>query len=344
MNSKYGINPRGAQEHRIEARRGARQMTWVRRGLATAATLLLVGAAAGCASGGSQGNGGGLMGLDSQSAQAIWADWTPVARGDQGLLPDAFVDEVVAFDYWQIDAAEFEEDAWSGAASVLDYLRREASDGSGLNAKQRATATLLLQALDGGAGEANAIGARRMDVTFVVSLDPDRAEEGMIVRFYAPLTDKGATPGLAIYMGRVEGESGGFERALVWARPGFEQAEAFTVALNQAPASADADGWSARQYDGIVAPRDSANGEMTQGDSLEEVAGLAEAIFKSQFWTPFSGSNYVEAKSVADQERALPDDIKPALGLTLRERQIEEIYRDTVFIPRDDIDLPAEFL
>lgn len=339
MNSKRGMEQhqgqqvRGAARHRT-SQHMAPKMAWLRRGIASAATVLLIASAVGCASSGSQGGGAGLMGLDSQPAGPIWADWTPVARGGQGLLPEAFIDEVVAFDYWQIDATEHEEDAWSGAASILDYLRRESSNGAGLNAKQRATATLLLQALDGADRDS---GARRMDVTFVVSLDPEKTEEGLIVRFYAPLADKGATPGLAVYLGRVEGGSGGFERALVWARPGFEQAEAFTIALNKAPSSADGSGWSAHQFDGIVAPRDS-----SESVSLEEVADLAEAIFKRQFWTPLTGVNYVEATDLADEESALPEDIKPALGLTLRERQIEEIYRDTVFIPRGD--LPAQFL
>ena len=339
MNAKRWMTPKEEQTSRDGSRRKMRGMSRLGRKFASAAVVLLLGAAAGCASSGSQGNGAGLMGLDSQPSEAIWTDWTPVARGEQGLLPEAFIDEVVAFDYWQIDAGEYEEDAWSGAASILDYLRRESSNGGGLNAKQRATATLLLQALDGAKEDA---GARRMDVTFVVSLDPEKAEEGLIVRFYAPLSDKGATPGLAIYLGRVEGQSGGFERALVWARPGFEQAEAFTIALNKAPASAEGARWSAHQFDGIVAPRGSSESDAPEGESLEEVAGLAEAIFKRQFWTPLTGNDYVEATELADTERALPEDIKPAIGLTLRERQIEEIYRDTVFIPRGDV--PAQFL
>src|SRR5690554_6621704 len=308
MNAKRWMTPE------VDASRmGTRKLSGLRRRCAAAAAFFLIAVAAGCASSGSQGDNADLMGLDSQPSEAIWTDWTPVARGEQGLLPEAFIDEVVAFDYWQIDAGEYEEDAWSGAASILDYLRRESSNGGGLNAKQRATATLILQALDGAKEGA---GARRMDVTFVVSLDPEKAEEGLIVRFYAPLSDKGATAGLAIYRGRVEGQSGGFERALVWARPGFEQAEAFTIALNKAPASADVstDGarWSAHQFDGIVAPEDSVEDASAQGESLEEVAGLAEAIFKRQFWTPLTGNNYVEATELADTERALPEDIKPA--------------------------------
>src|SRR5690554_1549460 len=334
MNAKRWMTPE------VDASRmGTRKLSGLRRRCAAAAAFFLIAVAAGCASSGSQGDNADLMGLDSQPSEAIWTDWTPVARGEQGLLPEAFIDEVVAFDYWQIDAGEYEEDAWSGAASILDYLRRESSNGGGLNAKQRATATLLLQTLDGAKEDA---GARRMDVTFVVSLDPEKAEEGLIARFYAPLSDKGATPGLAIYLGRVEGQSGGFERALVWARPEFEQAEAFTIALNKAPASAEGARWSAHQFDGIVAPRGASLADAPEGESLEEVAGLAEAIFKRQFWTPLTGNNYVEATELADTERALPEDIKPAIGLTLRERQIEEIYRDTVFIPRGDV--PAQFL
>lgn len=346
MISKYMQN---AQEG-PRTQRNTRHIIGSWRGVVCTAILLWVAVAAGCASSGGQGNAPGLMGLDSLPAEAVWADWTPVARGEQGLLPQEFIDEVVAFDYWQIDAAPTEEDGWSGAASILDYLRRESSNGDGLNAKQRATATLLLQALDGAepgsatdttATTDNAPGKRQMDVSFVVSLDPEKAEEGLIVRFYAPIAAKGATPGLAIYLGRTEGQSSDFERAIIWARPGFEQAEAFTIALNKDDTSAGATSpgepaWSAQQFDGIVAPRAAA-----QSGSLEDVAGLAESIFKRQFWALLTGAGYVEATARAAQEHALPDDIKPALGLTLRERQIEEIYRDTVFVPQAEV--PAQF-
>lgn len=343
MNAKRWITPGDEQINRAGSRQKTRGSSRLWGKLASAALLLSLAAGAGCASSGSSGHGAGLMGLDSQPAQAVWADWTPVARGEAGLLPGAFVDQVVAFDYWQIDTGEYEEDAWSGTASILDYLRRESNNGGALSPGQRATATLLLQALDGAKEDA---GARRMDVTFVVSLDPDAAQEGLIVRFYAPLTDKCATPGLAIYLGRVEGQTDGFERALLWASPGFEQAEAFTIALHRLPASAGAasDGarWSAVQYDGIVAPEAPSADAAAEGESLDGVADLAEAIFRRQLWAPLTGTHYIEATELADTERALPAGIKPALGLTLRERQIEEIYRDTVFIPRGDV--PAQFL
>lgn len=297
---------------------------------------------AGCAgTSGAPAASGGLMRLEDAPAQAVWTDWTPAAHAP-GLLPAAFVDQVVAFDYWQIDDAQFREQAWAGAASVLDYLRQEDAGKGVLDPAQRPTATALLQAFDAAGAQGG-----QMDVTFVVSLHPEYAMEGLILRFYAHLPHQKVTPGLAIFLGRQEGDAAGFEGAVMWAQSGFEEAAPFTVALERDHTTGDDGGWTAARYDGLVVPGDNdtpaaADAQTTPPqDALESAADLAGAIFQQNFWDPLVGAHYVEASIQADAPLALPPGVEPALGLTVRERQLEEILRDTLFVPR--VEVPAQF-
>jgi hypothetical protein len=274
-------------------------------------TLLLTA----CASAPTPTGSSNLMGLDDSQVEAAWAQWTPAPHSG---VPQGFVDEVVAFDYWQIDSAEVVDEAWSGMSALLDYLRRD-----GLDDAQRDTVTALLQALDSD----RAI----MDVTFVVSLDADRAAEGLVVRIYRRLEETsedepGATASVAVYLERPEQPSAGFERAVMWAAAGFEQPRPFTVSLERA----DGD-WSVRKFDDALYPTPA-----DDATSIDGAAELASDIFERAFWTPFVGPAFVEAIPRAEDEAPTPAPIEPALGLELRERQLEEVYRDTVFPPRMD--------
>lgn len=278
-------------------------------------TLFLLPA---CATSGGSGNGdSGLMGLGDEPATAVWEDWD--AKPADGIAPKAFADTVVAFDYWQVDDEDFIEESWAGVSGVLDFVRRE-----GLPEAQENTATLLLQALDRRQSDE----PTRMDVTYVVSLDQENPSEGLVVRLYAPISDKGVTPGVAIYLSRDSGSPAeGFERATIWAAPNFAQAEGFTVALEETDA-----GWVAAKDDGVVYPV----GE-SKSESLTGAAGLAREILTKRFWQPLTGAGFVEAKQSATEEREIPSGIERALGLEVRERQLEEVYRDTVFPPRAEI-------
>lgn len=311
-----------------------RNMSYLWRGaLGAAALVLLLG---GCASSGSgAGASGGLMGLDDGPQEPVWAGWQ-VDPAASELLPSAFVDEVVAFDYWQIEDTAFRERAWTGAASLLDYLRRDAGEGGALKERQARTATLLLQAFEGRQGD-NSEPSGQMDVTYVVSLDPAQEMEGVVVRFYAHIDSKDVTPALGIFLGRIADAGESFERAFLWTRPGFEEAEAFTMQLERA--ADEQAGWGARLERGQTW---GAQDSEAPAPELGEVAELTATIFEQDFWGPLTGPDYVEAAPRADQEIELPGDIEPAIGLPVRERQIEEIYRDTVFVPR--VDTPAQFL
>ncbi|QDG52706.1 hypothetical protein FIV42_18765 [Persicimonas caeni] len=278
--------------------------------------LLLILPACATSSGSGSGDSG-LMGLGDEPAKAVWEDWT--AKPAAGIAPEAFVDQMVAFDYWQVDDENFIEESWAGVSGVLDFVRRE-----GLPEAQENTATLLLQALDSRQGDQQT----SMDVTYVVSLDQQNPSEGLVVRLYSPIADKKATPGVAIYMGRDSGSPAeGYDRAVIWAAPDFEEAEGFTVALDRTDA-----GWVAAKDNGVVYPV----GE-SKSDSLTGAAGLAREILTKRFWEPLTGVGFVEAKQSATEESELPADIERALGLEVRERQIEEVYKDTVFPPRAEI-------
>lgn len=278
-------------------------------------TVLLLPA---CATSGGDTNGNsGLMGLGDEPVRAAWEDWTP--KPAAGIAPQAFVDTVVAFDYWQVDDENFIEESWAGVSGVLDFVRRE-----GLPEAQENTATLLLQALDSRQSDQQT----RMDVTYVVSLDQENPSEGMVVRLYAPLAEPNVAPGVAIYLSRDSGSPAeGFERAVIWAAPDFEEAQGFTVGLEEVDTS-----WVAAKGNGVVFPV----GE-SRSDSLTGAAGLAREILTKRFWEPLTGAGFVEAKQSALEARELPSSISPALGLEVRERQLEEVYKDTVFPPRAEI-------
>jgi hypothetical protein len=288
--------------------------------------LILSACATACATSNGTSGDSTLMGLDDRPAKAVWEDWTPEPNNQSTdhLVPQVFIDQVVAFDYWQIGDDEFVNEGWTGVSAVLDYVRRE-----GLSEAQDNTATLLLQALDSRQPPEKTL----MDVTYVVSLDQDeQLSEGLVVRVYAPLEDKGVTPGAAIYLGRDVGSAGGFDRAVVWAVPGFAEAEAFTVDLEKTDA-----GWSAHRVGGAVYPADEAALPDERVSSLDSANELTREILTTRFWEPLTQVGYVEAKPMAEGETGLPPRLQPALGMELRERQLEEIYSDTVFPPRDEV-------
>jgi hypothetical protein len=282
-------------------------------------SILLLALLPACATSSASGGNSGLMGLDDEPATAVWEDWT--AEPAQGLVPQAFVDDVVAFDYWQIGDDAFVSQGWTGVSALLDYVRRE-----GLAEAQDNTVTLLLQALDSRQPPDKTM----MDVTYVVSLDQNlQPTEGLVVRVYAPLTDRGVTPGAAIYLSRIAGSGAGFDQAILWAVPAFEQARAFTLTIEKTDA-----GWSAHRVGAAVYPADEAALQATKTRSLDGANELIREIFSTRFWDPLTRVGFVEAKEAATEEMALPTGIEPALGLEVRERQLEEIYADTVFPPR----------
>ena len=287
--------------------------------LVVVAVCFLVGCASSGGEKASQGDSA-LMGIDAGPKSAVWQDWTP--RTTRGLVPEGFKAKVHAFDYWQIGDDQVVERAWSGMAAVLDYLRRE-----GLGERQKRTATVLLQALDGRADD----GRPRMDATFVVSADAEQSTEGVVVRLFRQLPDQ-VTPGIALYLERREGQGLGFGRAILWAEPAFEQAQPFTLRLEKT----EQVDWVAHKFDGLRYPLS----DVARG-SLEGVAELSRDIFTRHFWKPFVGPAFVEAKSRAAEFEPIAEGPKPALGMDLKERTIEQVYRNTVFPPRmDAIQLP----
>lgn len=278
-----------------------------------AALCLLLTACGGPAATGDRSGDSELMGLDEEPGAPVWRGWGAEGRE---AAPEGFGDEVAAFDYWQVDDERLFEEAWSGASSLLDYLRRDE-----LPEAQREAATVLLQALDSDRA--------RMDVTFVVEDDEGANTEGLVVRLYRALEEEGAVPTFAVYAERSEEAREGFDRLYLWANPGFAEAEAFTVAVD------DEGGWRARRADGLVYPAP-AEAEPV----LDEAADLAVEIADERFWKPFSGPGFVEARSRVDtdDEVDLPDPLQPALGLDERDRDIEEVYEETSFPPRMDSD------
>jgi hypothetical protein len=273
-----------------------------------------------CATSSATSGDSGLMGLDDEPAKAVWEDWMPAPA--DSLVPQEFADQMVAFDFWQIGDDEFVNEGWTGVSAVLDYVRRE-----GLTEAQDNTATLLLQALDSRQPPEKTL----MDVTFVVSLDQDdQPSEGLVVRVYAPLSDKGVTPGAAIYLGRDADSGAGFDRAFVWAVPAFEEAQAFTVSLDKTDT-----GWSGQKFAGAVYPAERAALADDKVSSLGSANDLIREILTTRFWEPLTGVGFVEAKPRAEEgQDGLTGGLAPSLGLEVRERQLEEIYSDTIFPPR----------
>ena len=257
--------------------------------------------------------GSPLLGLNDRPQTRIWEDWT--AR-PAVVVPPGWVDDVVAFDYWQIDDSDVVEEVWSTLATMLDTVRRTAEER-----RVGQTATALLEALEAGPPDVH------VDVTFVV-VPTDPLWEGFVLRMARRVEDRG-TSAVAIALLRPADGGPAPRRIKLWAQPGFEEPTPFVMELNGTKGS----DWSFS----ISSDRDG-GGDQTalqaRRSDTGEQAKLIAHVAEEQIWSRLTGAAYAGAATRADQQRALPEPLESALGLETRDRRISELPSNSAFTPR----------
>ncbi len=250
-----------------------------------------------------------MIGLEDPPPVDVWTEWT--ADASAPTAPVLLGQRFAAFDYWQVADEAFVSQSWNALFPVLDTLRRESAE----LANVEETLTLLMATVEPGAASK----PTGMDITFVVSARPGAEAEGVLVRLFQPL-DSGATPGISILLVRQPGGSAAFGEAYIWGTSGFAQGSAF---------SARVDTESIVLAAGLVYPM------AAQKDAGADLsAQLIYEILAEQLWRPLTGMAYLESQLPAEQPIAQPPGFEPAAGLVLGDREVEQVFNDTVFVPR----------
>lgn len=270
---------------------------------------------------------GALLTLESDRDGPVWRDWKPSPRRDS--MPGVFAETVRAFDYWQIRDEAVIEEVWSAVFPVLDTVRA----GAGSSAQQESM-QLFLEAIEpSGRGEPT-----RMDLTFLVSSEGSERFEGFACRLYRRLDEEGVTPVVTVLLVR-EPEGGSTpSRIVVWAAPGFEEPDAVTALFERRDSR-----WRQGIASGLSLPLGDDLGD-EPGDNYpsteEEAAGEVVAqVLTESIWKRFAGDAYLESpQSGSMANEAGPEDVPRALGLEVEDRMIDQVYSDTKFPPRADLE------
>lgn len=239
--------------------------------------------------------------------QADWQEWTPQ---DARSTPAQLADVATAFDYWQVTDETQLEEAWAAIYGVLTEVRRVAPR------EYDPTFRMLMTVLEPQMNEEKA----HLDTTFFAARPgTSRMFEGVSWRLWRELPS-GATPGVTVWMRRQEAGSERPREIFVWFYSGFEEAESLTLHLD---GTRD---WAMTVQGGIV----TAAKTPMQGE-----ARLLSGILLQTFWQPVIGSSYLETPI---QKREPTIDTPPqqpvALGLALGDRDIDQVFTDSVFAPR----------
>lgn len=276
------------------------------RALYILSALLLTACATTGASGTSTADGPSraMLGLDDEPLTAQWREWTPVATLSTPDLNGA----ATAFDYWQVTDEAFIEEAWAAIFGVLHEARAVAPRA------MNDTFRMLMTVLE----PQNPEGTAHLDATFFASQrGAQPAFEGVAWRLWRELPS-GATPGVTVWLQRQPGGSDQSTAANVWLYGGFAETDSLTVTLAE-------DGW--KLSNGLVARG------MTPTEHGEPA--LLHDILRSTFWRPVTGPAYIETTLARREEAAQTPQQQPiALGLVLGARDIDQVFNDSVFVPR----------
>lgn len=247
-----------------------------------------------------------LMGLADRPLTAMWESWTP---SDQMSTPPALTTTAAAFDYWQISDEAVIDEAWIAISAVVSNVR---NDTAPLYDDTFRTLMTVLEENEG---------PRRLDVTFVVSQrDAARPWEGILVRVYREMPD-GASPGVSLLLRRRAGGPDAPRDARVWFFSGFEEAPSVSLSLARRD-----DQWLAHISEGVVL-------EASQRVNLD--ASVVAAVLTQTFWTPYTGNAYLEFNAARQTEHlATPATHPLSAGIPLGDRDIEQVFSDSVFAPR----------
>lgn len=245
--------------------------------------------------------------------------------------PSAPLLKVSAFDYWALEPGQpLAQALWPGLFSSLDYMRAQLG-ASGEQARLRQTFDMLLAVMEPQSGFKRRVGEPRQDLTFVTGKDVQgRDFEGVICRMYA-IMDNDASPGVVLMMVRRVGEAQPGE-VWLWGSSGHEEGPPFSARL--------ARGDQGQEAQLVVAPGlgESLDGALVQERS--EAATLMLEVLIKGLWPKVSHQAYAEPTLILAKGPQPPVAAYPvAAGLLVKERELEEIYQDTAFMPTDELDL-----
>ena len=237
-----------------------------------------------------------------------WRDWTPQAQTQSS--PQSFDAQATAFDYWQVTDEGQREAAWAAIFGVLSEVRQNAP------ADYEPTLRMLMTVL-----EPEPEGAPvRLDATFVAARPGSKAPfEGVGWRLWRELPS-GAAPSVTILLSRSAVGPREPDTAVVWLFGGYEEARSLSVQLD------GRSGWVMKLGDGIGV------------DTTTELSGegaLLSQILRTTFWDPVVSNAYLETSL---ERRETPEPTPPqhptALGLSLGDRDIDQVFTESVFAPR----------
>ena len=238
---------------------------------------------------------------------ADWLEWHP---HQQPSTPSELADESTAFDYWQVTDAAYRDEAWAAIYGLLSEARRLAPRD------YDPTFRMLMTVLE----PDPAAGPQQLDVTFFAAKRGTHAMfEGVGWRLWRELPS-GATPAVTVWMRRYESGSEGPSEAIVWFYGGFDEAKSLTLRFD------GRNNWAMSFADGIATTASTpASGE----------AQLLRGILLNTFWQPIIGSAYLETTVEKREETTVTPAQQPvALGLPLGDRDIDQVFTDSVFAPR----------
>lgn len=262
---------------------------------------------------------GELLTLAEQDRGPVWRDWEP--EGGGSATPASFGGAVRAFDYWEVEDPAVIEEVWSALFPVLDGLRARSGSES-----QRQSVQLLLEAIEPGRAEKST----RMDLTFLVSSRESDQFEGLACRLYRRLSDAEATPIVTVLLLRDPDRASSPGEIWVWGSPGFEEPDSITALFSR-----DRSEWRQALVSGISFPEAGDRPALKGGESGEVTARL----LTDSIWNRFAGDAYLNSpQSGATSERPRPDRVPRALGLPVEDRTVEQVYSDTEFPPRADLE------
>lgn len=168
----------------------------------------------------------------------------------------------------------------------------------------------------------------RMEVSFLMTQEPGgAASEALGIRLWRTVEER--TPTLSIVLWQ-----NASRRALssmqVWTHPD----------VNKGASSALITDTDAIIVRGIVSPEELEQALNSAPDDTSHQASLLPLIH-GMVWPQFSDAAYLETPLRPTEDnpaQELHDGLKPALGLSIREREIDEVIPDTSFLPYIDVD------
>lgn len=233
-----------------------------------------------------------------------------------------------AFDYWQLDDAGFMQELWPALFASLDYMRGQVP--AKRQDELRRTFDTLLALMEPSGTLAGRQAPPVLDLTFVTGQDQGQAWEGVLCRVFVVM-DSGASPGVSFLLKRRVGKEAQPNQVLFWGSSGYEEGAPFSALIEREPSVA----------------RSSSRLILSAGHHMVPVAGFEEYseagslvldLLTRVLWLKISQQAYLEPKLVRATGRPVPASYPQAAGLKVQERELEEIFEDTAFIPREDIE------